>query len=215
MHLLAHSPIPGYHASEKTGEPPINPVNLVLMKSLTELVLSFLYIASNHAVAIQCGNYIKNSWNSIGLDNMNGITSITLTHSLTYFPACILIYSLTGALSNNIDGMSSLSSGLLYVIFAVLWNGIFATALTNWAQTYGQSRVNPTTANLIYSSQPIWGGIFAAVFLHDATSNSKNFIIGSIILGASIVAAIAAASPVPTTTAIPTSTAETEKNVNM
>ena len=95
MHLLAHSPIPGYHASEKTGEPPINPVNLVLMKSLTELVLSFLYIASNHAVAIQCGNYIKNSWNSIGLDNMNGITSITLTHSLTHSPTSRLDYLFT------------------------------------------------------------------------------------------------------------------------
>ena len=52
-HSLIHSPILGYHASDKTVEPPINPVNLALIKSLTELLLSFLYIIINHEVAVK------------------------------------------------------------------------------------------------------------------------------------------------------------------
>jgi len=140
-------------------------VNLVLIKNLTELILSFVYIVSNRDVATQCVAYVRNVWNSVGLGDSSYISE-TLS-----------------------------SYGLLYVLFAVLWNGIFSTALTNWAQTYGQSRVNPTTANLIYSSQPIFGAVFAAVFLHDTTSyGNSNFILGSVILGTSIISAIYAAS---------------------
>ena len=172
----------------KSTTSPINPVNLVIVKSLTELILSFLYIISNHEVAIQCGTYVKNVWNSVGLGGSDVVSHITDT------------------LHTSSDGVAPIpSSGLLYVLFAVLWNGIFATALTNWAQTFGQSRVNPTTANLIYSSQPIWGAILAAVFLEDTTIyGNNNFILGSIILGASIIAAIYAAS-LPTAAAPTTS----------
>jgi len=150
-------------------------VNLALIKSLTELILSFVYIVSNRDVATQCVAYVRNVWNSVGLGDSSYISE-------------------TLRASSDIVGTIS-SYGLLYVLFAVLWNGIFSTALTNWAQTYGQSRVNPTTANLIYSSQPIWGAVFAAVFLHDTTSyGNSNFILGSVILGTSIISAIYAAS---------------------
>ena len=146
-------------------------MNLVLIKNLTELILSFVYIVSNRDVATQCVAYVRNVWNSVGL----GVSETLRASS-----------DIVGTISSN---------GLLYVLFAVLWNGTFSTALTNWAQTYGQSKVNPTTANLIYSSQPIFGAVFAAVFLHDTTSyGNSNFILGSIILGTSIISAIYAAS---------------------
>lgn len=75
---------------------------------------------------------------------------------------------------------SFLESGQIYVLLAVLWNGAFATALTTWAQTVGQRSVSPTTANLLYSSQPIWAALFSFSFLNESISNST--FIGSFLL---------------------------------
>jgi drug/metabolite transporter (DMT)-like permease len=75
---------------------------------------------------------------------------------------------------------SFLESGQIYVLLAVLWNGAFATALTTWAQTVGQRSVSPTTANLLYSSQPIWAALISFSFLNESISNST--LIGSFLL---------------------------------
>lgn len=53
---------------------------------------------------------------------------------------------------------------------AVLWNGAVATALTNSLQSFGQQRIAPTTANLLYTTQPIWAAFFSFWFLHDRLS---------------------------------------------
>lgn len=47
----------------------------------------------------------------------------------------------------------------------VIWNGALATALTTYLQTVGQRSVSATTANVIYSSQPIWASLFSFFFL--------------------------------------------------
>lgn len=75
---------------------------------------------------------------------------------------------------------SFVESGQIFVLLAVLWNGAFATALTTWAQTMGQRSVSPTTANLLYSSQPIWAALFSFSFLRESLSSST--IIGSSLL---------------------------------
>jgi len=67
FHILTPLLVTGYHASDTTVGPPVNPVNLVMIKSLTELILSFVLILSNHDIAIQCRDYIKRTWNSIGV----------------------------------------------------------------------------------------------------------------------------------------------------
>jgi len=60
-----------------------------------------------------------------------------------------------------------------FVLLCVLWNGAMATALTTWAQTFGQKAVSSTSANLFYSSQPIWAALFSYLFLGDRLSDSS------------------------------------------
>jgi len=47
------------------------------------------------------------------------------------------------------------------LIAAVLWCGAVTTAYTIWAQSFGQRSVSPASANLIYTSQPIFSALFA------------------------------------------------------
>ena len=109
---------------------------------------------------------------------------------LTFSAAAISLVILLGG--NDMNSLSTFStyvdvvknsfaeSGQIYVLLAVLWNGAAATALTTWAQTVGQRSVSPTTANLLYSSQPIWAALFSFSFLHESLSSST--IIGSFLL---------------------------------
>jgi drug/metabolite transporter (DMT)-like permease len=46
-------------------------------------------------------------------------------------------------------------------IMAVLWTGLVTVAYTITAQSFGQSKVDPITANLIYTIQPLCTAIFA------------------------------------------------------
>ena len=46
-----------------------------------------------------------------------------------------------------------------------LWNGLVPSAFTTWAQSYGQSAVSPTAANVLYSVQPVTNAAIAAVVL--------------------------------------------------
>ena len=48
---------------------------------------------------------------------------------------------------------------------AVLWTGWVTCAYTIYAQSYSQRRVGPTSANLIYTAQPIFSAIFAWALL--------------------------------------------------
>lgn len=59
---------------------------------------------------------------------------------------------------------SSLSS-MGGALAAVLWTGLVPVGYTICAQSYGQSRVSPTDANLIYTIQPIFTALIAWVWL--------------------------------------------------
>ena len=106
---------------------------------------------------------------------------------LTFSAAAISLVCLLGG--NDMNSLSKFASyidvlrtsftesGQVYVLLAVLWNGAFATALTTWAQTVGQRSVSPTTANLLYSSQPIWAALISFSFLSESLSSST--VVGS------------------------------------
>jgi drug/metabolite transporter (DMT)-like permease len=51
------------------------------------------------------------------------------------------------------------------IVGATLWTGWVSTAYTIYAQSYGQRRVSPTNANLIYSAQPLFTALFAFLLL--------------------------------------------------
>ena len=50
-------------------------------------------------------------------------------------------------------------------ICAVFWTGFVTCAYTIYAQSYGQARVAPTEANLIYTIQPLFTAFFAYLLL--------------------------------------------------
>lgn len=62
------------------------------------------------------------------------------------------------------------NQGFGLVAGSIVWNGAVATALTNSLQAYGQKDVSPTTANLLYTTQPMWASLFSFIFLHDRVS---------------------------------------------
>jgi drug/metabolite transporter (DMT)-like permease len=125
----------------------------------------------------------------IKLAQIKSLTELALSTA-----AIVLVCLLGGNDMNNlsiftkyIDVVKSsfVESGQIYVLLAVLWNGAFATALTTWAQTMGQRSVSPTTANLLYSSQPIWAALFSFSFLNEQISQST--IVGSAMLFLAVV----------------------------
>lgn len=64
---------------------------------------------------------------------------------------------------------------------AVLWTGWITCAYTIYAQSYGQRRVKPTDANLIYTVQPIFTALFAFLLLEE-TIGTNGIVGGSLIL---------------------------------
>lgn len=137
----------------------VSPIKLGRVKSLTELIASFIITIS---FLIGSSALTENGTNS--------------NEIIAYF-------------HNIINSGNLFTYGNLYVIFAILWNGVFATALTIWAQTIGQKYVNATTANLIYSSQPIFAALFSFAFFGN-TNFSTSFVIGTVFLLTSILSAI-------------------------
>jgi len=59
-------------------------------------------------------------------------------------------------------------SGSGKALGACLWTGWITCAYTIYAQSFGQQRVNPTDANLIYTMQPVFSAIFAYILLGES-----------------------------------------------
>ena len=91
---------------------------------------------------------------------------------------------------SSIGALPSLASQTPLVL-GVLWNGALATALTTYLQTVGQRSVTATTANVIYSSQPIWASLFSFFFLGERITYA-NAIGASLLCVAVLLAASAA-----------------------
>ena len=68
---------------------------------------------------------------------------------------------------------------------AALWCGTLTCAYTIWAQSFGQRAIRPARANLVYTSQPIFSALFAALLL-DERPTPAIFIGGACILTAII-----------------------------
>lgn len=132
----------------------VSAINLARVKSLTEL------IASSIAIFI-----------SICYSNNDLTTSTTIENNEFYT-------YLSTAMSDPIQ------YGQIFVLFTVLWNGIFATALTTWAQTTGQRSIDSITAQLFYSTQPIWAASLSFLLLGDRITNVSFF--GCVLLLAAI-----------------------------
>lgn len=72
---------------------------------------------------------------------------------------------------------------------ALSWIGLVTIAYTITAQTYGQSRVPPSTANLIYTLQPIFTALLAYFLLGETLSYSG--LVGGALIGFAVLLVVA------------------------
>ena len=108
-------------------------------------------------------------------------TPLRLAASKATTEALLSIISISGLCLSNVGGpevatfFSALLSGwtagtitlstLTPTIGAVLWTGLVTCAYTIYAQSFGQARVTPSEANLIYTIQPLFTACFAYLLL--------------------------------------------------
>ena len=128
---------------------------------------------SCHVVRV---SQISNQVSAINLARVKSLTeliassiAVLISISLSNFDTNITDNDFSTYISNATS--NPLEYGQVFVLFTVLWNGIFATALTTWAQTTGQRSVNAITAQLFYSTQPIWAASLSFLLLGDRISN--------------------------------------------
>jgi drug/metabolite transporter (DMT)-like permease len=86
------------------------------------------------------------------------------------------------------DGTVSIVT-LWPVAGAIVWTGWVTVAYTIYAQSYGQRRVRPATANLIYTIQPVCTAMFAWVLLGE-TLGAAGFVGGALVGAAVLLVAI-------------------------
>lgn len=72
----------------------------------------------------------------------------------------------------------------LSILASILWTGWVTCAYTIYAQSYGQSRVQPTDANLIYTVQPIFTAVFAFALLGETIGPTE--CVGGALIAASV-----------------------------
>lgn len=140
-------------------------VTLAAYKATTETVLSFFLVALLLVYSSSGAEYAATSSNflaTFAFDTGKDIASFFRT-----FP-------------ERLSDGSIPPSVLLPAIGAVVWTGLVTCAYTIYAQSFGQSRVNPSDANLIYTFQPVWTSLIA-YFLLGETLGPSGFIGGAMI----------------------------------
>jgi drug/metabolite transporter (DMT)-like permease len=88
------------------------------------------------------------------------------------------------AITKGIAAGTVPKSAILSALGATLWTGLVTCAYTIFAQSYGQRRVGPTDANLIYSIQPIYTALFAWFLLGETMGPAG--VVGGALIGLAI-----------------------------
>lgn len=149
-----------------------SPLKLVAYKASTELVLSIFVLLLLTPVAPSSSDDIVVGAGLLTFAQETGL-------EITAFFA---------ALQDRISSGTLTESSIKIAVGAVLWTGLVSTAYTTFAQSFGQRRVKPADANLIYSLQPIFTAVFA-YFLLGESMGMYGFAGGSLIGGAVLLAA--------------------------
>jgi drug/metabolite transporter (DMT)-like permease len=143
------------------------PFKLGACKATTEAILSIVLI--------------------VILVNIGGVTSATgqLGYAQEAGQGILTFFS---TMSEKLASGAIPTSVLLPAIGATFWTGWVTCAYTISAQSFGQSRLGPTEANLIYSMQPLFTALFAW-FLLGETLGPAGAIGGGLIASAVYLAA--------------------------
>lgn len=144
----------GAYAKETT------PMKLAASKATAETIFSIVLVGSLTVLSSVLGDQT----------GLLGYVSSAGKEILNFFT------SFREGLSNG-----SLSpSVLLPAVGAVFWTGWVTCAYTIYAQSFGQSRVTPTNANLLYTFQPIFTALFGWLLLGE-TMGPAGFVGGAVI----------------------------------
>jgi drug/metabolite transporter (DMT)-like permease len=135
----------GKYAKETTA------LKLATAKATTEAILSVGLVLS--LMAISASSSVEGN-GLLAYAQATGREITTFFSSITH-----------GIVSGKVP-----TSVLLSALGAVLWTGWVTCAYTIYAQTFGQRRVSPTDANLIYTLQPIFTALFAWGLLGETLS---------------------------------------------
>jgi len=147
------------------------PMKLAASKATTESILSVFLI-----VFLISLSSLQDRYQVFGVIENDGFLSFSVNtgREITSF-----FSSFTAGISDN-----SLSKSVLFPAFgSILWTGWVTCAYTIWAQSFGQQKISPTNANLIYTFQPIFTAFFAWIFLGE-TMGTYGFVGGAIIVTA-------------------------------
>ncbi|CAB9496934.1 EamA-like transporter family [Seminavis robusta] len=138
-------------------------VTLAAYKATTETTLSVLLLLG----LLAYGGTSSNGSNDNLLANFARENSEEISSFLTTIP-------------DRLTDGSIPPSVLIPALGAILWTGLVTVAYTIYAQSYGQSRVKPSDANLIYTFQPVWTSLLAYLLLGE-TLGPTGFIGGALI----------------------------------
>jgi drug/metabolite transporter (DMT)-like permease len=144
----------GVYAKETT------PMKLAASKATAETIFSVLLVGGLASLSSVLGEG----------SGLLGFASSTGTEIVNFFS------SFKTGLTNG----SLTLPVLMPAIGAVFWTGWVTCAYTIYAQSFGQSRVSPTGANLIYTFQPIFTALFGWLLLGE-TMGASGFVGGAII----------------------------------
>ena len=73
---------------------------------------------------------------------------------------------------------------------AIIYLGVFATAITTWFQALGQKWVTASQSAVLYTLEPVWASLFAWIFLRQALGTSGQ-------LGAAMILVAAILTQIP------------------
>ena len=75
---------------------------------------------------------------------------------------------------------ASLITGDWHIIAALLWTGIFTTALTSFGENVAMKELSAAESTVIYSTEPLWGTAFASLVLGESVG--WNTFLGAILI---------------------------------
>uniref|UniRef100_A0A0G4H494 EamA domain-containing protein n=1 Tax=Chromera velia CCMP2878 TaxID=1169474 RepID=A0A0G4H494_9ALVE len=81
-------------------------------------------------------------------------------------PLTLFLQDFVNSFGDSVGGNSFLNSVFFVFLIVSVYNG-GVSGYAAWAQSAGQKKVSPTAANLLYSLQPVWASLFAALLLKE------------------------------------------------
>ena len=152
------------------------PLRLVAYKATAELVLSLIFLSFLVFIAADI--------------SMSGTQSSLWSFCQEWGREIVLFFQ---TIQDRIDTGTLPASSVQKAALATLWTGLVSTAYTTYAQSFGQRRVKPADANLIYSLQPIFTAVFAFLLLGE-TMGEWGFV-GGALVGAAVYLAASKSLP--------------------